>query len=64
MYLENLMKVAITAPTTKEKLTIASLCADKPTVFVFIRRFGCALCRWGAKDIAQIIPTVANRYVL
>ena len=61
MYLEALMKVGLTALSTGEKITVASLCKDKPTVFYFIRRFGCALCRWGAKDIAQIIPKVSDR---
>ena len=61
MYLENLMEVSLTALSTREKCTVGSLCEEKPTVFYFIRRFGCSLCRWGAKDIAQIIPKISDK---
>ena len=61
-YLEALMRVNLAALSDRTTRTFGSLCSDKPTVFYFIRRFGCSLCRWGAKDISQIIPVVGDRY--
>merc|ERR1719220_2646300 len=60
-YLENLMKIGVTALQSREKIAFGALCNDKPTVFYFIRRFGCSLCRWGAKDISRIIPVVGDK---
>merc|ERR1711973_91235 len=60
-YLEGLLKVSLVSLQSREKIAFSSLCKDKPTVFYFIRRFGCSLCRWGAKDIARIIPIVSDR---
>jgi len=60
-YLEALMRVNLAALSDRSTRSFGSLCADKPTVFYFIRRFGCSLCRWGAKDISQIIPVVGDR---
>merc|ERR1711990_1252176 len=60
-YLSQIAKISLVNAATKSKVEFAQFHEEKPTVYFFIRRFGCILCRWGAKDIKRIIPIVGDR---
>jgi len=60
-YLSQIAKISLVNAATKSKVEFAQFHEEKPTVYFFIRRFGCILCRWGAKDIRRIIPIVGDR---
>ena len=54
-YLSTLGKITVTQVGSKVQRDFSSFYSDKPAVFVFIRRFGCGICRWSAKVSVQVI---------
>ena len=54
-YLSTLGKITVTQVGSKVQRDFSSFYSEKPAVFVFIRRFGCGICRWSAKVSVQAI---------
>ena len=62
-YLSTLGKITVTQVGSKVQREFSSFYSEKPAVFVFIRRFGCGICRWSAKVSVHVISletTVTN----
>ena len=54
-YLSTLGKITVTQVGSKAQRDFSSFYSEKPAVFVFIRRFGCGICRWSAKVSIQSV---------
>lgn len=60
-YLSTIGSLAVARASDKAKITFSSLCAEKPLVVYFIRRFGCPICRWSVKETKKLIPVIGER---
>ncbi|KAM9298825.1 prostamide/prostaglandin F synthase [Gastrophryne carolinensis] len=50
--------VLVKNAVTGEAVALQSLWKDNTSVLIFLRRFGCQICRWIAKDISQLKETL------
>ena len=60
-YLATLGKLSVTKASTKTNVAVSTFYNDKPVVIYFIRRFGCAICRWSVKDYQKLVPILADK---
>ena len=61
-YLSTLGKITVTQVGSKVQRDFSSFYSEKPAVFVFIRRFGCGICRWSAKVKIKRLENTVNYY--
>ena len=60
-YLSAIGKLSVTKASSKSKVAVSTFYSDKPAVIYFIRRFGCTICRWSAKDLKRLIPVLEGK---
>ncbi|KAL7645471.1 UNVERIFIED_CONTAM: hypothetical protein RMT77_003857 [Armadillidium vulgare] len=61
--LKNMEDAILVNPQTKEEIEMKSLWKDTQCVILFLRRFGCAFCRLGAKELSLIVPQLKEANV-
>jgi prostamide/prostaglandin F2alpha synthase len=48
---------------TDQDVTLSSLWSEGPAIIYFLRRFGCQICRWHAKNVSQLAAPLDGKNV-
>uniref|UniRef100_A0A915JYX3 Prostamide/prostaglandin F synthase n=1 Tax=Romanomermis culicivorax TaxID=13658 RepID=A0A915JYX3_ROMCU len=60
--MESVAAYTLKKPGSDEEIKVGSFWENGPCIIYFMRRFGCQICRWQAKQINALVPEYKSKF--